>query len=107
MPESAFVETFGGTPVVRVIDFFLTYPNFDYSKSQVAGEVGISRITIEDIWRMLIKESTIVKTRILGRAEMYMLNRENPKVKILMKTAFDLAGAEFENDTKAKIAVHS
>ena len=105
MTKSAFVETFGETPVVKVIDFFLTYPDFDYSKSQVASEIGISRVTIEDIWRLLIKEGIIVKTRILGRAEMYRLNRENPKVKVLMKTAFDLASAELEAETKPKIAV--
>jgi len=107
MTKSAFVETFGEAPVVKVIDFFLTYPDFDYSKSQVAGEVGISRITIEDIWKMLIKEQIIIKTRVLGRAEMYRLNRDNPKVKVLMKTAFDLVSAEIGAEMKPKIAIRT
>ncbi|MBI2583629.1 MAG: hypothetical protein HYW25_03095 [Candidatus Aenigmarchaeota archaeon] len=97
--RSAFAETFGETPLVKVIDFFLTYPDFDYSKSQVANETGISRITIEGIWNKLIKRGIISKTRNLGRAELYRLNRESPLVKILMKTAFDLSAHFLEEES--------
>jgi len=102
--KSIFIETFGESPFIKVLDFFLTFPSFDYSKTQVADEVGISRITIEKIWKELIKKGIIVKTRTIGKAEMYKLNRENPKVKILMRIGLELASSYFE-EAKHKIAI--
>jgi len=102
--RSAFLETFGETPLIKVLDFFLTFPSFDYSKTQVANEVGISRITIGKIWKELIKKGMIVKTRSMGKAELYKLNMENPRVKILMKIGLELASSYFE-EAKQKVAV--
>jgi DNA-binding XRE family transcriptional regulator len=107
--KSLFIETFGESPFIKVLDFFLTYPSFDYSKTQVADEIGISRITIEKIWKELVKKEIIMKTRTLGNAEMYQLNRENPKVKVLMKTAIELSFSYLEKlkpkEVEHKIAV--
>jgi len=102
--KSVILETFGESPFIKVLDFFLTYPSFDYSKTQVADEIGISRITIEKIWKQLIKREIIVKTRTIGKAEMYQLNRENPRVKILMKIGLELSSSYFE-EVKHKIAI--
>lgn len=88
---SLFLETFGGTPLLRVLEFFLTYPDFDYTKSYVAKETGVSRVTIEKIWIHLAKAEIIVKSRALGKIEMWKLNRENPKVKVLLQTAVRLS----------------
>lgn len=91
--NSIFVETFGETPVVKVLDFFLTYDVYDYSKSQVAEETGVSRITLDNIWEELIDKKMIVKTRTIGRADMYKLNKESLRVKILSELSFKLASA--------------
>jgi len=107
--KSLFIETFGKSPFIKVLDFFLTYPTFDYSKTQVADEIGISRITIKKIWKELVKKEIIVKTRTLGNAEMYQLNRENPRVKVLMKTALELSFSYLDKlkskEVEHKIAV--
>jgi len=102
--KSAFLETFGESPLIKVLDFFLKFPSFDYSKTQVANEVGISRITIEKIWKELIKKEIIVKTRSIGKAELYKLNTENPRVKLLMRVGLELASSYFE-ESKRKVAV--
>jgi DNA-binding XRE family transcriptional regulator len=102
--KSIFLETFGESPLIKVLDFFLTFPGFDYSKTQVAKEAGISRITIEKIWDGLIKRGIIIKIRSIGKAELYKLNTDNPRVKILMKIGIELASSYFE-ETKRKIAV--
>jgi len=102
--KSVYLDTFGESPLIKVLDFFLTFPSFDYSKTQVANEVGISRITIEKIWKELIKKEIIVKTRSIGKAELYKLNTENPRVKILMKIGLELASSYFE-EAKQKVAV--
>ncbi len=102
--KSIFLETFGESPLIKVLDFFLTFPSFDYSKTQVANEAGISRITIGKIWKDLIRKRIIIKTRNIGKAELYKLNTENARVKILMKIGIELASSYFE-EAKEKIAV--
>lgn len=101
---SLFLETFGYTPLLRVIEFFLTYPDFDYTKSYVAKETGVSRITIEKIWKHLAKANIIARSRTLGKIEMWQLNRGNPKVKVLMQTAVRLSLGYLES-IKAKATV--
>ena len=101
--KSLFLDTFGDTPLLRTLEFFLTYPNFDYTRSYVAKETGVSRITIEKIWKKLIKENMIIKSRNLGKIEMWTLNRENPKVKVLMQTAVRLSLSQLESIRAAEI----
>lgn len=90
---SILTETFGETPLVRVVDFFLTFQEFDYSKSQVAAETGISRITVDKIWPRLVKAGVIVKTRTVGLADLYKLNRSNPRVQALIEMDMKISGA--------------
>ena len=101
--KSVLVETFGENPLVKTIDFLLMYPDFDYSKSQVAKEIRISRITMERIWKRLLKSGIIASTRRMGRGDMYKLNTENPRVRVLMKFDFEMSSAAFDQD-KIKVA---
>lgn len=96
--NSIFVETFGETPVIKVLDFFLTFDSFDYSKSQVSEETDVSRITLDKMWKDLVDQKIIVKTRSIGRADMYKLNKENPKVKVLQELSLKLASAFAEEE---------
>ncbi len=96
--KSIFVETFGESPFIKVLDFFLTFDAFDYSKSQVAEETGVSRVTLDNIWDKLIKNNIIIKTRDIGRAEMFKLNKHNPQVKILLNLVIKLSEAYAENE---------
>src|SRR3989338_4727390 len=96
--NSIFVETFGESPSVKVLDFFLTFDSFDYSKSQVSKETGVSRITLDKMWKDLVDQKIIVKTRSIGRADMYKLNKENPRVRVLQELTFKLASAFAEEE---------
>ncbi|MCK4634354.1 MAG: hypothetical protein KAT37_00595 [Candidatus Aenigmarchaeota archaeon] len=101
MPEakkSIFIETFGNSPLIKTMDFFLTFQEFDYSKTQVSDETGVSRITMDKIWKKLKEKKIIVKTREIGRAEMYKLNTNNPRVKILIDLDFKLSSAYVEKE---------
>ncbi len=94
--------------MIRVLDFFLIFGDFDYSKTQVAKEAGVSRITIEPIWKKLCEENFLVKTRIVGRAEMYRLNKQNPKVKELIDLNFKISSAEAdEQSDQMKISIRA
>src|SRR3989338_9581125 len=96
--KSIFVETFGETPIVKVLDFFLTFDSFDYSKSSVSEETGVSRITLDKIWEDFVQKKIIVKTREIGRAEMYKLNKESSIAKVLSELNFKLASSFAEEE---------
>lgn len=99
---SLFLETFGDTPLLKVLEFFLTYPDFDYTKSYIAKETGVSRVTIEKVWKHLAKANIITESRTLGKIEMWQLNKRSPKVRVLMQTAVRLSLGYLESlKTKA------
>ena len=97
-PKSVFVNFFGESPFIKVLDFFLIYDDFDYSKCQVADETGVARMTMDKIWNELIKKQIIAKTRTVGRAEMYRLNKKNPMVKVLLDFDMKLCAAAARNE---------
>lgn len=81
MEKSLFVEFFGNAPIVKVLDFLIENRIFDYSKTEIARESGIGWSTLHGLWPVLKKNKIVVKTRAIGRAEMYKLNVENETVK--------------------------
>ena len=106
--KSVFCQTFGDAPYVRVLDFFLSLSGIDYSKSHVAQETGVSRVTLGKIWMQLEKDGIIRRTRGIGRAELYSLNKESPRAKALLEMDFRLSKAfaeEQEMHSSQKIAV--
>ncbi|MFH0830316.1 MAG: hypothetical protein V1887_04110 [Candidatus Aenigmatarchaeota archaeon] len=92
-PSPPLLNLFGDTPLVRVVDFFLTFQEFDYSKSQVATEADVSRITVDKIWPRLTKAGIIIRTRTVGNANLYKLNASNPRVQALIEMDLKLSGA--------------
>jgi DNA-binding transcriptional regulator YhcF (GntR family) len=85
MQKSLFVETFGDYPMIRVLDFLIENEIFDYSKKDIARYSGVSWNTLERFFNQLIKKGLIVKTRKVGKSQMYKINLENPIVKKIME----------------------
>lgn len=72
-------------PIIRVIDFLIDNQAFDYSKTEISKEIGISRTTLLKIWKTLEDLGIVVETRRVGRAKMYKLNKKNPIVQKLIE----------------------
>ena len=102
------VQTFGATPQIKVMEFFLINDWTDFSKSHVARETEVSRTTLDPILEELVGDGIITKTRSVGRAEMYQLDKANPSAKIMQELIMTLASmrADQEEDKlKQKITV--
>jgi DNA-binding transcriptional regulator YhcF (GntR family) len=104
MTKSSLLEVIGDSPRARVLDFLLTYAGFDYSKTQVAREAGVSRVTIDAIWRNLEKQGYIKQTRSIANAQLYALNTQNPQVKALVQLEMALAKAKSEKAMERQTA---
>ena len=85
MEKSLFIEFMGDSPTVRVLDYFLTERDLDFSITDMAKNAGIGRSTLYRIWDDLIKNGIIISTRIIGKAKLYKLNKDNIKIKKLIE----------------------
>ena len=82
--------------IVKVIDFLLENRFWDYSKSEIAKNSGISRETLYKIWHILEKYNLIITTTKLGYAK-YKANMDSEIMKNLSnlsleKMKYDLLG---------------
>ncbi|MAG07722.1 hypothetical protein CMI46_02805 [Candidatus Pacearchaeota archaeon] len=84
MEQSSFVLIFGESPFVKVLDFFLNYEEFDYSIAQIAKETNTKWETCSKVIDNLVKKKIVKRTRQVGKAWMYMLNRESNLTELLV-----------------------
>jgi len=82
--KSLFVEFFGDYPIIRVLDFLLENEIFDYSRKDIAKYSDVSWNTLEKFFEKLVKKEIVIKTRKVGKSDMYKINLENPIVQKLM-----------------------
>ncbi len=79
--KTVFLEIFGDSPILKVLDFLVVNEDFDYSMTDIArlSEVGYS--TLKLFWGKMEKQGIITNTRTVGKAKMYKLNVANPLVR--------------------------
>ncbi len=55
-----FVEVFGSSPLIKVLDFLMTYREFDYSLSDIAKESGCPK---HSFFFKLVDKGIVKETR--------------------------------------------
>ena len=88
--ETIFIEVFGNNPVMRVLDFLITFQLFDYPLTEIAKNSGVSYSTLQTFWDNLEKNKIVIKTRRVGKSDLYKLNTKNPAVQQLIKLDWNL-----------------
>lgn len=83
--RSIFLQTFGDTPINRVLDFLVVYEDFDYPMIEIAKKAGVGYATLKLFWNELIKRKIVVQTRTVGKAKLFKLNASNPVVQQFKK----------------------
>ncbi len=88
----------------KILDFLLTFRDFDYSISDIAKNSGLSFKTGLNEVRKLEGAKFIVNSRNVGKAVMFKLNMNSPQVKSLSKLAMEIATARIEGqESKSKL----
>ena len=85
MNKPIFLEVIGDYPINRVLDFLITFKNYDYSMTDIAKSSNVGWTTLNSFWKDLEKYKIIIFTRLVGKAKMYKLNEKNPVVQQLIK----------------------
>ena len=95
--ETIFIEVFGNNPVMKVLDFLITFQLFDYPLTEIAKNSEVSYSTLQTFWSNLERNNIVVKTSRVGKSDMFKLNTNNPAVKQLVKLDWNLIkGSEEE-----------
>jgi len=82
--ETLFTELFGKSPEIKVLDFMLIHRTYDYSLTEIARNSNVGWTTINLFWKAWIKKEYVTKTRRIGRAQLYELNKKHALVKEVM-----------------------
>ncbi len=82
--KSFFVKVFGDYPIIKLLDFLITFREFDYPLTEIANNSRVGWSTLHSFWPKLVKSGIVTKTRQIGRATLYKLNLENPIVQELI-----------------------
>jgi len=94
--ETLLLRYLGASPILRIVDFFLDNPLSDYSKNEIAGNLAMSRVTFFKYWKELEKSGALKESRKIGRATLYVLDRDNEVVKQLIRLDMALARKAME-----------
>ena len=95
--ETVFIEVFGNNPVMKVLDFLITFHSFDYPLTEIAKNSEVSYSTLQTFWEKLERNKIVIKTRRVGKSDLYKLNTNNPAIKQLIKLDWNLIkGSEEE-----------
>ena len=88
--KSAFLEYFGDTPKLRFFDFLIGNHFFDFNMTDMARESGISYNSLKIFFNEFLDKGIIIKTRRVGKSDMYKLNMDNETAKNFIKFAWFL-----------------
>src|SRR3989344_6506146 len=79
--NSIFLDVFGDSPLLRVLDFLVVNEDFDYSMTDIAKLSGVGYSTLKLFWPRLEREHIVQQVRVVGKAKLYKLNLTNPLVR--------------------------
>lgn len=83
--KGAFCETYGATIENLIIEYLLENQDLDIAIGNMAKELGISRPKAYDVIENFKKKGYVVKSRIVGKTQLYKLDKENIRVKIFLR----------------------
>jgi predicted DNA-binding protein YlxM (UPF0122 family) len=86
---SAFCEMYGNTIRNRILEYLLESQGLDFSVGDMAKEIGVSRPKAYEIIGDFEKNGRVMKSRVVGKTQLYILNMSDARVKMFMRTFKD------------------
>lgn len=80
-----YCEVYGITTENQVLEYLLSCEYGDFAVGDTAELSGISRPKTYEIIKEFLKKNYVVKSRVIGKTQLYKLNKDNPIVKIFLR----------------------
>lgn len=81
----------------KILDFLVTFQDYDYSISDIAENSGVGFKTTLGVVKHLKDQQVIINTRNVGRALMFKLNIESNQAKSISTLALNIATRQIKN----------
>lgn len=98
----AFCDTYGKSIRNVILEYLLENQQLDFAIGDLAKEVEISRPKAYDIIGELEKKGFVIKSRIISKTQLYLLNKDNPRAKLLMKNFKECLRLVVEEHSESK-----
>lgn len=105
MAIGIFCETYGNTINNRILEYLLENQSLDFAIGDMTKELRISRPKAYEVMRDFEKKEFVKKSRIVGKTQLYLLNKENKRVQLFLKTfreCLKLVVEEYEEKPRNK-----
>jgi len=83
--KSIFLEQFGDTPQLRVLDFLIGNHFFDFPLTEIARGSNVSYNSLKSFFYKFLQQNFVIKTRRIGKSDYFQLNTKNPIIENLIK----------------------
>jgi len=80
----AFCETYGNTIPNRILEYLMENKDLDFAVGDMAKELQISKPKSYEIIGEFEKKGYLKKSRIVGKTQLYILNKESSRVKLFL-----------------------
>lgn len=83
LEDSVLLRTLGNTPELRIVDFLLDNPRFDFSRKEIREAINSTKRTLTEKIPKLENLGIIKESRKIGRAKLYKINLDNEIVEAI------------------------
>jgi len=83
--KSIFLEFFESRSLIKILDFFILFKEFSYTKKEIAKNSGVNWKSFLKVWSKLIEKKMVISTKIIKNNKLYKLNLKNEFVQQLIK----------------------
>jgi predicted transcriptional regulator len=97
-----FCEVYGTTLDNRILELILVNGECDWAIGDIARDLKISRPKAYEVIADFEKKGIVKKTRIIGRTQLYTINKDNPISKIYLRNFNECLNMVVEEYTTPK-----
>jgi sugar-specific transcriptional regulator TrmB len=77
---------YGDTIENEIMEYLFENKGLDFAAGDMAKELNISRPKVYAVIKKFENKGYVRKSRIVGKTQLYLLDRENPRVNLFLKT---------------------
>lgn len=97
--QSIFLDHVGDSPRMRVLQHLIEGRDFDYTMTDML-QAGVSWGTLNQLLPLLAELGIVIKTRKIGRATLFKINKDNETAKQFLKLYDALILQQLDSMTK-------